>query len=194
MTYDDVRERFVKDVADHEMLKLHDDGLYRRVRFRKPTGGWQYWFDLITWPGNLVINGDMGTYMFARVEDMFGFFEGDREINPGYWGEKLRAHSGYREYSQQRARRLVEESFQQSRDYLREPDPVWLEITHEVLTDDVLSSEHELNVAVRDFNHMGFQFHDWWEWDLSDFTFQYLWCCLAIKWGIAKYREVPCGG
>jgi hypothetical protein len=35
----------------------------------------------------------------------------------------------------------------------------------------------------------GFQFHDTWEWDLSDYTHQFLWCCSAIPWAIARYDE-----
>lgn len=32
-----------------------------------------------------------------------------------------------------------------------------------------------------------FAFTDTWEWDLGDWDWQYLWCCHAIVWGIAKY-------
>jgi hypothetical protein len=33
----------------------------------------------------------------------------------------------------------------------------------------------------------GFRFYDAWEWDLRDYTYQFLWCCHAIVWGIAQY-------
>jgi len=71
----DTAERFKRDTKDHEMTVLHEDGLYRHLRFRKPAGGYsEYWFDLVTWPGVLVIRGDMETFAFSRTEDMLAFF------------------------------------------------------------------------------------------------------------------------
>ena len=26
-----------------------------------------------------------------------------------------------------------------------------------------------------------------WEWDLTDYTVQFLWCCFAIRWGISQF-------
>src|ERR1035438_10338294 len=72
-------ESFLADVAEHAMAVMQDNGVYRHLRFRKP-GSSNMWFDLITWPGSLVISGDMGTWAFSRVEDMFAFFRSwDRE-------------------------------------------------------------------------------------------------------------------
>jgi len=95
---DCTQERFLRDVANHEMLILRDDGLNRHVRFKEP-GTSCYCFDLITWPGYLCYTGDMGTFVFRRIDDMFEFFGHDRAyhasrgralaINLGYWGEKL---------------------------------------------------------------------------------------------------------
>lgn len=36
----------------------------------------------------------------------------------------------------------------------------------------------------------GFRFYDTAEWDLSDYSWHYLWCCHAIVWGIAQYDAV----
>jgi hypothetical protein len=82
---------FENDTTDHQMTVLHDDGLYRHLRFKK-SGTGMYWFDIVTWPGALTINGDMGTYTFSRDSDMFEFFRaGSRYgINPDYWAEKIR--------------------------------------------------------------------------------------------------------
>src|ERR1700722_8964450 len=98
------------------MTVLHDDGLYRHLRFirmveqedgsRKPTSF--YWFDVITWPGCLTINGDMETFTFSRVTDMLEFFRG-HEPNYGYWAEKARGGTQVRRYSDERFRQLVAE-------------------------------------------------------------------------------------
>ena len=82
-------ELFLKDVAAHAMTVLLDNGTYRHLRFRQPNTG-NLWFDLVTWPGVLTIHGDMGTWTFSRVDDMFTFFRDSKlRINPDYWGEKL---------------------------------------------------------------------------------------------------------
>ena len=85
-------EQFIKDVANHQMTVARNDGIYRHLKFRSTARGWNQWFDLITWPGVLTIHGDMGTWTFSRVEDMFTFFrsrDSELRINADYWAEKL---------------------------------------------------------------------------------------------------------
>jgi hypothetical protein len=111
-------EVFLKDVESHEMTVLRDEGLYRHLRFAsKGEYSWNQWFEIVTWPGKLAYSGDMGTYVFERIEDMFAFFrsrpkDGNEElyINTGYWAEKLQAvdrHSGYHEFSPELVRKQV---------------------------------------------------------------------------------------
>jgi hypothetical protein len=88
----DIAERFARETADHRMTVLHDDGLYRHLRFRSPKNSF-YWFDLITVPGSLIFRGDGQSFVFARLDDMFEFFRGPvGRINPHYWAEKLTSH------------------------------------------------------------------------------------------------------
>lgn len=102
-TYRASAERFARDIGPHEwdtpsgrrqargheMTILHDDGLYRHLRFRSPDRG-AYWFDLVTWPGCLAVRGDFGDgFTFARQSDMFAFFREPGGIDPDYWSQKL---------------------------------------------------------------------------------------------------------
>ncbi len=86
-------EQFLKDVANHRMAICQDDGLCRRVKFRR-EGTSDMAFELVTWPWRLAITGDMGDFTFSRLEDMFAFFrvkpEGELKsrIDTGYWGSK----------------------------------------------------------------------------------------------------------
>lgn len=97
----DALAAFKRDTAEHTMSVLMDNGLYRHLRFRK-NGSSVYGFDILTYPGRLVISGDMGDAVFARLPDMFDFFraspgEHDADklyINPGYWHEKLTVGRG----------------------------------------------------------------------------------------------------
>jgi hypothetical protein len=82
-------ERFLSDVATHEMTVVADEGNVRHLLFKAPDTVTQY-FNLTTWPDHLCISGDMGTYVFSRLEDMFDFFR-ENKINPGYWHEKVKA-------------------------------------------------------------------------------------------------------
>lgn len=90
-----IAERFTRETATHEMKILHDDGLYRHIRFTNPECRWAYWFDLITAPHALIFRGDGESFVFSRLEDMFQFFrsgiweDGSIHINPHYWAEKL---------------------------------------------------------------------------------------------------------
>ena len=63
-------QEFLNDVRGHAMTILRDDGVHRHLRFKKPGSG-TYWFDLITWPGTLCIDGDMGTYVFRFIMENY---------------------------------------------------------------------------------------------------------------------------
>mgnify|MGYP001078477012 CR=1 FL=1 len=105
MTAACTEDRFLRDVAQHQMTVIRDDGVSRHIRFKKPDSS-DMFFDLITWPGHLCYTGDMGTYVFQRLTDMFEFFRTDRAynqsrgrklgINLSYWTEKLIAVDGSR--------------------------------------------------------------------------------------------------
>lgn len=90
---DPIAERFTRETAQHEMTILHDDGLYRHVKFMDPKNS-GYWYELITAPNSLTFRGDGDSFVFHRERDMFGFFRSNPDrsthrISPGYWAEKL---------------------------------------------------------------------------------------------------------
>jgi hypothetical protein len=66
-------EHFLNDIKKHSMSIRKDEGMYRHLTFTNNDSSF-YQFDLITWPGHLTISGDMGTYTFACIPDMFDFF------------------------------------------------------------------------------------------------------------------------
>lgn len=213
-------QSFLNDVKDHRMNVIRDDGVYRHLRFNRPGTGCMH-FDLITWPGYLCYAGDMGTYVFTRLEDMFEFFRTDREsgymraylekkgltlgVNFQYWGEKVEAGDrrsggdGVREFSLERAIASVKE-------YVENRTADWhpgeqgtpgergraikrVAALQAALKDEVYgaSDEWEFIEAVRDFNHEGFAFDDFWEYETKAYTHRFLWCCYALAWGIQQY-------
>lgn len=180
-------EQFANETRDHEMTVLHDEGVYRHIRFQRPKSGiWH--FDLVTWPGHLSITGDVGGYTFARAHDMIDFFGQSPQINPGYWGEKLVAHSGYKSYSQELFRREVTQAFDEVKDDLANPAHVWAQIEDRVLESE--EYEPEAREAVDSFTCGRFSFVDTFEWNLTDFDHHYLLCCHAILFGVRRYAAL----
>lgn len=189
-------EQFLKEVAEHQMTVLNDsDGLYRHIRFSKPQSSVMY-FDLLTWPGNLCYTGDMGTFVFSRLTDMFDFFRGrphkGLEINPHYWAEKVQAsdRDGVFEYSHDKFLEAVKEWVAEYIEENLSDDPEKAAELMEAVQDEVLncdSNEVRAYDAASNFEHEDFRFHDFWEVDLKTYTHRYLWCCYALVWGIQQY-------
>lgn len=189
-------QTFLKEVVEHRMTVLLDNGVHRHLRFANPRSS-NMSFELVTWPGYLAYVGDMGSYVFSRITDMFQFFRTPESyrlgrdgsvlaINPCYWGEKLQAHDhvdGYKEYSADLFREVIKEWLEDHE--LNSPELL------QAVEDEVLryadEGEHDARRAVDQFKHGDFQFYDFWEAKLQTYTGRYLWCCYALTWGIAQY-------
>lgn len=181
--------RFLNDVKEHEMTVLRDDGVHRHLSFGRP-GSSTMRFELITWPWHLCYSGDMGTYVFSRLDDMFQFFrhepkhsnEGTLYINTGYWAEKCMAvdrSSGLEVYS--------EEAFKEAI-LSYDEDGEWDEELRQRVHDEILDyayDEHAARDSVDRFD--GFEFSDFWEHDCKEYSFRFVWCCYAMAWGIKQY-------
>lgn len=207
MAYDHIcpESRFLGDVSEHEMIIFKDDGVHRHIRFKKPGTGCMH-FDLITWPGYLCYTGDMGTYVFSRLNDMFEFFRTDREymrlregqtlaINPGYWGEKLQAldsSDGLKKWSEEKFKKRAQEDFDgwiDGSDFTDEQK----EAAREQFAEDVIDQIGWCGKETAYRNMIDFEFNgetpfqDWWEVDTDEDSVRFIWCCYALAWGIAKY-------
>lgn len=204
-------ERFQKDVAQHQMEVIRDDGVSRHVRFSRP-GSSCYRFDLITWPGVLCYTGDMGTYVFQRTNDMFEFFRTDRQHNPNkplpinrpYWAEKLIATSCHgkdggaaTEFDEDKFRRIINKyrvdwmrRLKEDGRSAEERRELWEAVESEVLCE--LDDHAERGrFAAYDFSHQigdeTIYFEDLFEYDFTRFTHGFTWCCFALTWGIQQY-------
>ena len=146
-------------------------------------------FELVTWPGYLCYTGDMGAFVFSRIEDMFEFFRSDRgRINPDYWSEKVQAtdrSDGPREWSEEKFRSVIEYYLTERGD-----EPASKEL-RQAVEEEVLSriddGRHEAYRAASEFEHNGFRFDDLWDHNFEDFTYRFLWCCYALVWAIKQY-------
>lgn len=201
MTPEDIALRFAAETSAHQMTVLHDEALYRHLRFRNPASSF-YWFDLITWPGNLVFRGDGTSYAFARETDMFEFFRFSRgRINPGYWSEKLTSdRDSIKRYDQEIFEAKVKEAFVEAVRDGRAPRGLGKAVREEILDTEEIGWEDGAHRVLRDFAFFknpadrydyrkspDFQFNDAWEWSFRDYDWWFLWACHGIAWGISQY-------
>jgi len=124
--YPKVYKALLSEVDKHEMTVLHDDGLYRHLRFAAPgTGMWS--FNIITWPGHLATSGDIADgFMFSRTADMTNFFEIGQdggEINASYWAEKMPHHIKRKSFSSDLFDKIITEYGGHTLDDLRKEQP-----------------------------------------------------------------------
>ena len=184
-------ERFLKDTQQHKIAIIKDESVYRHIRLSK--GSFDGCYDVLTWPGHLCITGDYGSYLFARIEDMFEFFRsksGELKINPGYWDEKVLSESrfggGVQEFSVEEFTKYVSEVVTDGIENEEEKAAMMEEI------DDLLhcGDEYECNEAIANFDSDKIDFTDFWEHDCKVYTFHFIWCLYAIVFAIQKYDEL----
>lgn len=199
------KESFLKDVKDHVVEVLRADGIYRHIRFRK-LGTMCRHFDLITWPGYLCYTGDMGTYVFRRLDDMFQFFRGASmdQIDRRYWAEKLEGsdkYDGIKEFDEAKFDRAIKEYVlewvRENTDCTTKAErrDLWDTVLDEVIGADGDSKGQRKSIAAYDFSHRvngdtRFQFEDLFERTFDRYTFRFLWCCYALAWGIKQYDQL----
>lgn len=198
------KERFLADVASHAMTVLLDAGQHRHLSFN--DGSSINSFNIVTWPGRLCIDGDMGAFVFERVPDMFNFFRNNEQlgINPSYWAEKCTASDvstgGVRKFDFDAA---VASALEAVSDMNGEVS----DITSEVEDDSEDTDESERSVAralkahlalverdeigfwaaIREFEHSDFS-SDVYEYiDDQRYTYHFIWCLRAIVWAISQY-------
>ena len=187
------KEDFLRDVKNHTVKIIKDDGLYRHIECSNNTD-WNQHFSIVTWPGYLAYFGDMGDYMFSRVDDMFSFFRNDKmEINTNYWAEKVKSESvfgnGIREFSVKAFRENVLSYIRDSLE-LDENQEIPEDIMDEIYSLLHAEDEYECVAAMRDFSSDKIEFIDFWEMPYNRKTLHFVWCCYALVWAINEYDKL----
>lgn len=188
---------FARETAGHEMTVLHDDGLYRHLRFMTPSYGSIYSYDLITWPGCLTIRGDIAdAYTFVRLADMFQFFRADNgRINLDYWSEKLDGdRDRVQTYDLDSFEQQVKEHVVQAIRDGSAPRGLGAEITREIFQWGDITHEDGARKELESFEYEGWRFEDAWEWNFRDWHPGFLRACHAIVDGIARYDKIRAYG
>lgn len=174
-------ETFLKDVESHRMTVLSDNGVNRSLKFENPNCSNLHFF-ITTWPGHLCISGDMGTFVFARIHDMFEFFE--NIDNAGYYTEKLIAGVAS-EYCQETAKNDLIEIVKHAE---LTPDKESVAVTYVDGLDFYDEYSYVESIRNWDEHEAGF------ELEICDLsrpvkpTYHYIWCMHAIIWAIQQFK------
>lgn len=98
-----------KAFADHVVTVEHEHGLYRHYRCAKPGTG-IYAFQIVTFPGRLIVSGDIGNVGWSRCPDMIEWAAGAVE-SIGYFAEKVWGSIPTKEWSEEAAEEVIEEKY-----------------------------------------------------------------------------------
>lgn len=193
----------LKDIENHVLTIVRDDGEYRHLQFRAPESGKRFPFDIITYPRHLVISSQAGYYLFADRNDLFQHFRGNymvpdghggERINAQYWTEKLVASDtgvGHSTWDDIVFEMLAENAFVKWLPTIKATPERLTEIMKK-FRDEVIDSnengEEAALVALKGFSVDGvrpFVEFDWRSAYLPAVT--YLCCCIATAWGVKQY-------
>lgn len=195
---------FLKDVATHEMEVLADHDLTRYITFRRP-GTYCMGFNITTWPGYLCISGDMGTFVFTRLPDMFEFFRANKSRGPGlqinlsYWSEKVVAvnksavgtdSDGIKQYDADIFRRAIADrlaDYFESHNHSDAEQKVLRQSVVEMVLFHADDGEHAARQAAHDFEYLNLTFQDFHESNCREYSYHFIWCCYAIAWAVDCY-------
>ena len=194
------KESFLEEVKEHELVHFMDNrDVTRFTKFRKPKTS-HLWFDVLSWPGSLLINGDCGCFVFSRIHDMFQFFRG-KDPDFGYWAEKLVATDKTDSHEAYNPERFRSKILEWAKEYADSATPegrgmgenerksLFEAIELDVLCD--LGSQDLDRAKARDFGWEGVHiFQDFWEVDCMEYTPRFVWNCHAIQWAIERYDRM----
>ena len=156
------------------------------------------WFEIVTWPGCLTIHGDMGSWTFSRLQDMFDFFRCEKlKINEYYWSEKLQ-HGTYG--GREGAMVWDEDTFKEEiieslGNWGLEPED--LETVKDALDEEVFNRDGkwEMMTAAHEFSCETTSGKVRWDCEMPDgkvYAYHFTWCCYAIVWAIQQYDAHKC--
>ncbi len=196
--YECTDEQFLDDVKTHRMEIIQDNGLFRHIRFERPDDRYHMHFTLTTWPCHLCVTGDMGTFVFHQIDDMFNFFQLKRLAErpketvfkkTAYWAEKCICEDRYihlQQFDRDRLRKAVKDAFDA---HFEAPESEAANHCWKKLEWEVLDAENGwgANQKALDFDQDGFKLTDFGENNLESFTYQFIWSLYAIAWGIEQY-------
>ncbi len=183
-TLETIEQEFAKNVENHVLTVIADDGnVTRHIRCREP-GTVIYGWDIVTWPGYLTITGDLGHFVFRSQDDMLvDFFNGP--INPQYWVEKCVAwDSPLRVVSAERVRYMAVDAMEALTDEGELTDKLNEAWTQAVATAESNEGSASFDNTYDDLQRAGVDMSDC---DIAGHSTHALRALCAIRWTREQY-------
>lgn len=184
---DDQRIEEIRTLAEsafkyHELTLEFGVGLFRHWRCAEP-GTVVYAFNITTFPGRIVVTGDIGDLIVERVRDMIPWCRGSID-SISYFAEKVPHSIVKRVYDPDSACEWVEDELGRldESDEYHEPGSKWAEQNKKYREElraalDHVDDEHEFIERCRDLSYP-----DWWDgFCVNTWNSNFLWCREAIK-------------
>lgn len=188
------------EIAQHLRMQIIEDkelpdggGRLRLLRFRREDKQFQGWFDIVSYPGTLIINGDYGCYAFARTPDMFDFFRTSRkEPNVDYWASKcLQPRKTFTAYSPELfVHQVVDWIVERVKGGDRFGPELRQRIRDEVIGEAENGQIAAISAALNFEDEAGHSvFQDFYEVTTEAYDFGFLWCLYAVMWAVQQYDK-----
>lgn len=148
---------------------------------------------------------------FCMDERDFNYKQDRLSINPDYWAEKLlavdnngrRRDSGPMQFSEDKFEKTIEryvenyfEDDHELSDHMKTiKEELWEEVKNSCSCPESeedafrMASDFHFPYLNDDGEKKVFIFGDFWEENLREWTYHYIWCLYAIVWGIKQYAE-----
>ena len=172
-----IRKLSDKAFAEHQVTEVMRHGVYRQWKCAKPKSN-TYGFHITTFPGNLVLTGDLGTLIVAREYDMLPWCRGSVD-STDYFAEKVAKEILTREFSHDRLREWIGEE-------IMDPNTLdsHLELLQEALDEGIENDGPDYFYRTLNDVWQGNDPPNWTDWKP-----QFLWQRDAIRWFVTHHDE-----
>lgn len=170
-----------REFAEHRVEVKLDVGLHRRWLCSSPNTG-MYSFTIVTFPGRLVVAGDIGFLALERQDDMLAWARSSlRDLD--YVAQKVPQCIQTREYDPDIAREWCRTELAKLKQDGGKPDG-WverIEVIKEVLEDWIDDEGRTMSEL-----HEAGLFDSGDPPDFRNWTYNFLWCVSALRWFIKR--------
>jgi hypothetical protein len=195
MQEENITEQFLKDVKNHTVKVLYDVGLYRHYSASNNNSSIDY-FEVLTYPGGIMIRGDRGVYVWERNVDSLEWFK-TSDIN--YLATKVVAVdkcSTVWEYSHEEFIKIFTEEL---KEFFDDKIPENIQESLETLQTEFVTTKDNVRDVLDDFVNENNVRNEYGVFDVDEsvshidadvLSYSYIWATLAVKWLLNRISNV----
>ncbi|OOH92163.1 hypothetical protein BMT54_01165 [Pasteurellaceae bacterium 15-036681] len=186
---------FLNDIKNHKITVIENSEHSKIFKAMRADGSICQSFTVIYADNKAIITGDMGHYVFGRLQNSYGFFlNNESAFNFGYVLEKLLAEDKFNKaerYDSTQAEETIKSIIQEYRESLDEDD------CQDDLNELEDSLEHidfdsEIEVAAWLYSLTDESAEIFEEYNIDDFTvldYRFIWCVYGLIWATREFEK-----